>query len=102
MATNKFIAEYDLVIPKGTDSVLVRVPEEEKKRTLFFLGLSRKNDMIIDTDMKQVILCDKDGNFYEASVHEFSDTMKIVRIRSGEEPERYRSGNAVVHNMRGR
>lgn len=104
MAVIRFIADYDLVVPKDSESISINIPGDEsgKKKTLSILGLSKKNDMVKEEGTDQIILCDKDGNFYEASVHEFREIIKILQIRSGDEPDRYRSGKAFVHNMRGK
>lgn len=100
MAVNRFIADYDLVVSKDSKSISIKVPNEDRKKTLTILGPSKKNDMIKEGDLDQIILCDKEGNFYEASVHWFGEIIKFVQIRSGEEPDLYRSGRATVHNMR--
>lgn len=102
MAANRFIADYDLVVPKESKSISIKIPNEEKKKILCILGLSKKSDMIKSDDCRQMILCDKYGEFYEASVQELGDIIKFVQIRSGEEPDKYKSGKAVVHNMRGK
>ena len=102
MAANRFIADYDLVVPKESKSISIKIPEEDKKKTLFILGPSKKDDMIKEGDLEQIVLCDKNGDFYEASVHAFGEILKFVQIRSGEDPDKYKSGKAVVHNMRGR
>ena len=101
---NTFIADYDLIVSKNSKSISIRVPEDEsrKKRNLFILGSSKKSDMIKQDDQIQVILCDKVGDFYEASVLELEDTLKFIQIRTSEEPDRYKSGRAIVHNMKGR
>lgn len=104
MAVNRFIANYDLVVSKESKFILINEPgdEQAKKKTLFILGPSKKDDMIKEDGVEQVVLCDKDGNFYEASTHTFGEIIKFIQIRSGEEPDKYRSGRAIVHDMRGR
>lgn len=99
-----FLADYDLMVPRQSETITVKLPVEDggKRQTLFILGESEKQDMVKQSDWKQWILCDKDGDFYEASVLLLGDTVKFIQIRSGEEPDKYRSGKAIVHNMRGR
>lgn len=104
MAAVRFVADYDLVVSKGSESIMINIPgdDSEKKKTLFILGPSKKEDMVKEENSKQIILCDKDGTFYEASIHESGEIIKFLQIRSGDEPDRYKSGKAFVHNMRGR